>query len=269
MKNILAPVLIISFLWVEAQTMQMAPASLNFGTVLETDRDSFQISLANSAPRDVGVRGVYLPTFYGSSPYFLHSLPAQIPAQGSSSFWIGLKVEHNIDHSSGLIIDTDSFYGSFVCPIQAVGRYSNSYYNSTNDLEGTALFQALRNRISSPYTDLGYTSARDQMYASIDNSNGQVECAYTGRTASFSTRSGANSNNFNCEHTFPQSPVFNRTETHLWTIRHSSTAWVLMRRTVRSLQKAGRSIRTRCTCASAQRPMSSSRAGAIARPRSS
>ncbi len=205
MKHILAAILILSVLWAEAQTIQMTPASLNFGTVLETDRDSFQISLSNLAPRDVGIRGAHLPSFYGSSPYFLHALPAQIPAQGNSSFWIGLEVEHNIDHSSGFIIDTDSFYGSFVCPIQAVGRYSNSYYNSTNDLEGTALFQALRNRISSPYTDLGYTSARDQMYASIDHSNGQVECAYTGRTASFSTRSGANSNNFNCEHTFPQS----------------------------------------------------------------
>ena len=205
MKHILAAIFILSVLRIEAQTIQLTPASLNFGTVLETDRDSFQINLVNMAPRDVGIRRVHLPTFYGSSPFFLHSLPAQVPAQGNSSFWVGLKVEHNIDHSSGLIIDTDSFYGSFVCPIQAVGRYASSYYNSTNDLEGTALFQALRNRISSPYTDLGYSSARDQMYASIDNSNGQVECAYTGRTASFNTRSGANSNSFNCEHTFPQS----------------------------------------------------------------
>ena len=205
MKHILVPFLMLSAQWIEAQTIQMTPASLNFGTVLETDRDSLQVSVFNAAPKDVGIRGVHLPTFYASSPYFLHSFPAQLTAQGNFSFWIGLKVEHNIDHSSGFIIDTDSFYGSFVCPIQAVGRYSNSYYNSTNDLEGTALFQALRNRISNPYTDLGYTSARDQMYASIDNLNGQVECAYTGRTASFSTRSGANSNNFNCEHTFPQS----------------------------------------------------------------
>ena len=159
MKHILTPILILSVLWAEAQTIQMTPASLNFGTVLKPIGTAFRSTCPMWRRGMWASEGSHLPSFYGSSPYFLHSLPVQIPAQGNTSFWIGLEVEHNIDHSSGLIIDTDSFYGSFVCPIQAVGRYANSYYNSTNDLEGTALFQALRNRISSPYTDGLYLSA--------------------------------------------------------------------------------------------------------------
>ena len=42
------------------------------------------------------------------------------------------------------------------------------------------------------------------MYATIDNNGGTVECVYTGRTATFNSRTGANNNSFNCEHTFPQ-----------------------------------------------------------------
>jgi hypothetical protein len=42
------------------------------------------------------------------------------------------------------------------------------------------------------------------MYATLDNVGGDVTCVYTGRVATFNDRPGANANNFNCEHTFPQ-----------------------------------------------------------------
>ena len=47
------------------------------------------------------------------------------------------------------------------------------------------------------------TSARDQMYASIDNLNGQVE--YATRAVRLHSARVQLTNNFNCEHTFPQS----------------------------------------------------------------
>ncbi len=51
------------------------------------------------------------------------------------------------------------------------------------------------------------------MYGSVDNDDtcsecpvtGCVECVYTGRIGCFNTRAGATANNFNCEHTWPQS----------------------------------------------------------------
>jgi hypothetical protein len=49
------------------------------------------------------------------------------------------------------------------------------------------------------------------MYGEIDNVNGKVTCVYTGRVATFNTRSGATSQSFNCEHTWPQS-LFNQNE---------------------------------------------------------
>ncbi len=83
-------------------------------------------------------------------------------------------------------------------------QYTNSYYDDTFNKEGEDLESTLGTILSTGYVTLSYAVARDNMYATIDNENGDVECVYTGRTATFNTRSGANANSFNCEHTFPQ-----------------------------------------------------------------
>ncbi|GAB5407744.1 MAG: hypothetical protein BalsKO_01090 [Balneolaceae bacterium] len=51
---------------------------------------------------------------------------------------------------------------------------------------------------------LGYNSARDAMYGSIDNKNGDIVCVYTGFTITANTRGDAFSKGINTEHTWPQ-----------------------------------------------------------------
>lgn len=51
---------------------------------------------------------------------------------------------------------------------------------------------------------LGYNSARDAMYGSIDNKNGNIVCVYTGFTITANTRGDAFSKGINTEHTWPQ-----------------------------------------------------------------
>src|SRR5690606_29957586 len=94
--------------------------------------------------------------------------------------------------------------GSTVVHVKAQGRYSNSYYSPTENLSEEALKTALNTLLAQNYSGLSYNSARDVMYATLDNVGGDVTCVYTGRTATFNDRPGANNNNFNCEHTFPQ-----------------------------------------------------------------
>jgi endonuclease I len=127
--------------------------------------------------------------------------------------------QHNVSYQLPVVIRTGSGFGHLTALLQGQGQYSKSYYQSTANLEGSALRSALANRIASGYNSLGYTIARDNMYASIDNVNGNVECAYTGRTATFNTRAGANANSFNCEHTFPQG-FFNQNEPMRSDIHH-------------------------------------------------
>jgi hypothetical protein len=73
--------------------------------------------------------------------------------------------------------------------------------------------------LSAGYNSLGYTTARDNMYGTIDNVGGDVTCVYTGRSATFNTRAGANNNQFNTEHTFPQG-FFNQSEPMRSDIHH-------------------------------------------------
>jgi endonuclease I len=188
----------------QAQPLQLNPSSLNFGSVDELDADSLVFSMVNNLNEPLRISKLHLPSIFGNEPFSLHSSSLNIAPQGSANLYIKLQAVHNVSHESALILETDSFFGCYALPLDADVSYSQSYYSSSKDLEGTALFNALRTRISSPYSSLSYNAARDNMYSSIDNVNGQVECVYTGRTATFSTRSGANSNNFNCEHTFPQ-----------------------------------------------------------------
>ena len=99
------------------------------------------------------------------------------------------------------------------------GTFSNTYYSSTQNKSAEALKTALKTTISAGYISLGYNTARDNMYGSIDNVGGDVECVYTGTTATFNTRAGANSANFNCEHTYPQGK-FNSNEPMKSDIHH-------------------------------------------------
>lgn len=204
MRTITLSLLLIFTLTLESQAVQFNPSSLSFGSVSELDSDSLSVNVMNNTASGVRIKRWHLPSFFGHQPYRARPRQQIIPAQGNGLFHIRLKARHNIDLSGMIIAETDSFYGCLILPTSASCQYDKSYYNSSFDLHGQALFNALRSRISSPYIDVGYNTARDNMYSSIDNTNGQVECVYTGRTATFSTRSGANNNSFNCEHTFPQ-----------------------------------------------------------------
>lgn len=66
---------------------------------------------------------------------------------------------------------------------------------------------------------LGYNSARDAMYGSIDNKNGNIVCVYTGYTITANTRGDAFSKGINTEHTWPQG-MFDKDEPMRGDIHH-------------------------------------------------
>jgi hypothetical protein len=101
---------------------------------------------------------------------------------------------------------------SLIVEVSAQADHPGTYYDGTQNKWAEELKTILTDLIDG-HTSLGYTIARDHMYGSIDNddtcsecpSTGCVECVYTGRIGCFNTRPGATANNFNCEHTWPQS----------------------------------------------------------------
>jgi hypothetical protein len=114
----------------------------------------------------------------------------------------------NMPHTASLFIYSDTsdrnrvFLATRVIKFQ--GRYKQAYYSTTENKRDEELKQVLKTLLATGYTSLSYNAARDAMYGSIDNIAGKVECVYTGTKATFSDRSGATANNFDCEHTFPQ-----------------------------------------------------------------
>ena len=203
MKKLLIALLLSPFV-LNAQVLKTNLNQINFGNVFEGTTDSVQIAIQNTSNLSVTVTGFKFYTIYNATPFSVKQNNFTIPAQGSQNVWIYFSPEQNILHNSEMIIQHNATSGFEPVDLVGQGKFSNTYYNSTENLSEQALKNALKTRTGQGYQSKSYNVARDNMYATIDNNGGTVECAYTGRTATFNSRSGANNNSFNCEHTFPQ-----------------------------------------------------------------
>lgn len=203
MKNLFTLLLFLPFI-ANAQIIVTQPQQLSFGNVNVGDKDSLQLTVYNSSSQSLTVTNVKFYTTYNDFPFSASQTNFNIPGNGSQSIWVYFEPVHNILHNSELVIQHNATSGVTAVDLRGQGVFPNAYYNSTQNLSEQALKNALKIRLGQGYNQRTYNQARDAMYATIDNRSGTVECVYTGRTANFTTRSGANSNNFNCEHTFPQ-----------------------------------------------------------------
>ena len=191
-------------LFSEAQIIQTQPTALNFGNVTVGQKDSLSLTLTNTGSQSVNITNIKNYLIYGDYPFTVSQTTLSLTAGASQSIWVYFEPEHNILNNSELVIQHNTTSGNTAVDVRGQGVFGNTYYSSTQNLEEEALKTALKTRLGQGYNQRSYNQARDAMYATIDNNSGQVECAYTGRRATFNTRSGANSNSFNCEHTFPQ-----------------------------------------------------------------
>jgi hypothetical protein len=116
---------------------------------------------------------------------------------------VSFKPNQNLVHK-GLVLVESEYSVEQIVVLEGQGTFSNNYYSTTRNLSEEALKTALTTLLNNGTVSLGYNTARDNMYATIDNSGGRVECVYTGKMAAFTTRAGANNASFNCEHTYPQ-----------------------------------------------------------------
>lgn len=130
---------------------------------------------------------------------------ALIAAYDSALFEVSLTPYQNILYKGVIAVYANVTPGLQIVELKGSGKFKEAYYATTFNLWDEALKAELKKITGQGYVSLGYNTARDYMYGTIDNKNGWVTCVYTGRTAQFNTRSGATANNFNCEHTWPQS----------------------------------------------------------------
>lgn len=199
-----------------AQNLTVSPAQLNFGIKTELTPDSQQVTISNASGRDITVTGYRFYAKYGSNPFSTTAGNITIPDGGTQAIWIKFQVRHNVYHNSELFILNDGHKGALRVDLLGQGRYSNTYYNNTENLVEQVLKDTLQDIISRNYDTLGYNVGRDSMFMWFDNKkfNGQgatqntIECVYTGRQAvGYIDRIDCQNlatYSFNTEHTFPQ-----------------------------------------------------------------
>jgi endonuclease I len=178
----------------------LSDSVISFGVVTTGVSDSLPVTLTNNLSVPVEV----LEAAFDEACFTVSMDGLPIPPGGSKQLEIIVNAEQNIDYTDFLRIELDGGIRPLVVEVSAEAHHADTYYASTQNQWGEDLKSALT-AIIDDHTCLGYTLARDHMYGHIDNDSGWVECVYTGRTAFFSTRQGANENGFNCEHTWPQS----------------------------------------------------------------
>jgi len=212
-KNILCIVFFVIGLQANAQ-LQLSMDTLSFGTVFSDEDGKRSLSVENMFKFSVEIE------LYATDESFeLSSTKLTLTTGEKKTFDITFKPVHNIKYNAELLLSLDNDFGSWAVDLNGQGKYKDAYYDATFNLREEDLKGALKTIVSANYKNLGYTGARDAMYGSIDNDGGKVTCVYTGRQATFNTRSGANSNSFNTEHTWPQS-LFNSNEPERADIHH-------------------------------------------------
>ena len=186
-----------------AQTLQL-PDTLNFGFSYEDSTVVRELEIVNTGSYAIEITDIVLFEIYGYEAFSVSDTAAILFPSDTARFSVSFLPVHNIKHQMLLTVKTKSGFGHKAVSLIGQGKFRNSYYSTTENKSEEALKSALKTRLALGYSQQSYSGARDNMYGSIDNVGGDVECVYTGRVATFNTRAGANSNSFNCEHTFPQ-----------------------------------------------------------------
>jgi endonuclease I len=191
----------IGVLQMSGQSVTAVPSSVAFDSSLTTVTDSLPVWVRNNTSMQISITDINI---YGTA-FAVRDTAFILAPHDSARTWIRFSSIHNLTYTDQVFVETNLTSGTVVVPVSGTKKYAEPLYAPTQGKSGEQLKSALTVIAAKGHTALGYTIARDRMYGNIDNIGGEVECIYTGRKATFNTRSGATANNFNCEHTWPQS----------------------------------------------------------------
>lgn len=199
---------------------QVVPFTVNLDTSITKTLDSVLVYVKNPTNKPAFVTQVR-----NTSPLFFTRVSSlNINPNDSVGVWALFSSIHNLTYRSFLIFEasvpTGGLKYSLVYGLIATAKYPDALYAFTQGLIDEPLKAALKTWVSSPYTQLGYNTARDRMFETVDDYGGDtIECVYTGRKVYATTRTQAQNQNFNTEHTWPQS-MFNSNEPMLSDLHH-------------------------------------------------
>ncbi|MBV6444728.1 MAG: hypothetical protein IFNCLDLE_00991 [Ignavibacteriaceae bacterium] len=127
-----------------------------------------------------------------------------VGAHDSLLITVNYKPVQNITDRSFIVFYSVDSTASVTLLVSGMGSTGDSYQTSTFDKFDADLKNALNSLVIN-HTSLGYNTARDRMFEVIDKQPGDtIECVYTGTKIKAATRTAAQNQGFDTEHTWPQ-----------------------------------------------------------------
>ena len=148
-----------------------------------------------------------------TSKFYFNISPFNINPLDSLPVTVYFRTNQNLTYRDFLIFECRGYRQSLLYYSLAIAKYPDAAYNFTQGLIDEPLKTALRNFTTTGYVSLGYNTARDKMFETVDdyNNTDTIECVYIGRKIHAANRTEAQNLGFNTEHTYPQS-FFNQNE---------------------------------------------------------
>ncbi len=199
---------------------QIIPFTVNLDTSITKSHDSSLIYVKNPTNKLINVTSVRT-----TSPFFYTRVNTlNIAASDSTALWVIYSSYQNLTYRAFLLLDAKvpngGLHYSLVYALIATSKYPDVQYAFTQGLSDEPLKTALKSFTSTGYISLGYNTARDRMFETVDDYGGDtIECIYSGRKIYATTRTQAQNQNFDTEHTWPQS-FFNENEPMKSDIHH-------------------------------------------------
>ena len=173
---------------------------LDFGEVQTGESAGMSLQIHNGGADVLSV--VYSSAV--SEEFVISDLPDVFPAFSTVEIDIEFEPGQNLDFYDYLMISLSGTDSEIMVGLTGSGIFQDDYYTGTQNLWGEDLKNALADIIDN-HTDLGYNSARDRMFDTIDNVDGTIEGVYSGIVINAVNRSEAQAQGFDTEHTWPRS----------------------------------------------------------------
>jgi hypothetical protein len=182
---------------------QIAPKTISFDTVTTKTTGSKTFYVKNPLNKTIQITNARTLT----GKFYFTLSPFPINPYDSVLVTVYFNTPQNITHKDFLILEGTGLNCPIINYSYAIGKFPETFYLPTQNLWDEALKTAIKTYTTTGYVTLGYNTARDYMFATIDkySTNDTLECVYSGTKIRAVNRTEAQNQGFNTEHTYPQS----------------------------------------------------------------
>jgi hypothetical protein len=186
-----------------ALNAQVTPKTIAYDTVVTKTVNSKSFYVRNPTNKTIQITNVRTLT----GRFYFTLSPFNINPNDSVLVTVYFNSPHNITHKDFLIFEDKGLNCSIINYGLATAKFPETFYLPTQGLWDEALKTAIKTYTTTGYVSLGYNTARDYMFATIDKylTNDTIECVYSGTKIRAVNRDSAQAQGFNTEHTYPQS----------------------------------------------------------------